>query len=450
MRLLSARAYLFEGRSYYNQGRPQKPSPRSMKARRAVRGRAAIAPAKRRRSTAWPPCVSDREDIARGREDVRGVAGGERIDRRSPRRVVGAQQPRHPAQGSRRVDEARKTHERSLALRREIADRNWIAISLNNIGVVLFEQDQFREASKYYKESLAAGARARRQAQPGPRPAQPRDCRARSRQSRGGTQGDRGIARDARGDWRQARADHGPRRARHEPAGTGRTGAAPGRTRKRRSRSRVETKLVPGEAQGHYPARRDCARRRRLRGSPPPARTRAASCGTTMKETRTIVESQVALANVALEEGRLDDAGAHASRASSNHSAGARTPMLAAAKLIAARDPAGSQRRRRAPNGSSPAVRAQARQTERISLRSQLALVEAAADIIRGQTEARQDAARRPARRVSSARACRSPSSNGGCCACGSIVETPRALEKRRTRPRRWAGREPRQGAPVR
>ena len=52
------------------------------------------------------------------------------------------------------LDEARAMHERALALRREIGDRNWTAISLNNIGVVLFEQDHMREAARYYTESV--------------------------------------------------------------------------------------------------------------------------------------------------------------------------------------------------------------------------------------------------------------------------------------------------------
>ncbi len=54
-----------------------------------------------------------------------------------------------------RLAEARQVHERALALRREIGDRNWTAVSLSNIGVVLFEQDRLPEAADYYRQSLA-------------------------------------------------------------------------------------------------------------------------------------------------------------------------------------------------------------------------------------------------------------------------------------------------------
>jgi ATP/maltotriose-dependent transcriptional regulator MalT len=146
----------------------------------------------------------------------------------------------------------------------------------------------------------------------------------------------------------------------------------------------IETKLVAGESQGHYQLGEialvagDFAEARRQH-------EQALKLRTTIKETRTIIESQVALANLALEEGRLDDAERMLVRVEQTLG-GARTPMLAAAKLIAARiclarnDAEGAERQ-------LASVRPQARQTERISLRSQLALVEAHADIIRGQTE---------------------------------------------------------------
>ena len=53
-----------------------------------------------------------------------------------------------------RFSEAAAMHEQALSLRREIGDRAGAALSLNGIGVVLFEQDRFSEAAQRYEESL--------------------------------------------------------------------------------------------------------------------------------------------------------------------------------------------------------------------------------------------------------------------------------------------------------
>ena len=274
-------------------------------------------------------------------------------------------------------------HERSLALRREIADRNWIAISLNNIGVVLFEQDRFREASKYYKESLELAREL------GDKRSQVRALHNLAIVER--ETGNLAAARKEIEESLVMRAEMGDKRG--QIAGRVELGMnllALGELARARQNQEeaiklsVETKLVPGEAQGHYQLGEialvagDFAEARRQH-------EQALKLRTTLKETRTIIESQVALANLALEEGRLDDAERMVARVEQSLG-GARTPMLAAAKLIAARirlarnDPDGAERQ-------LAGVRPQARQTERISLRSQLALVEAHADIIRGQIE---------------------------------------------------------------
>jgi tetratricopeptide (TPR) repeat protein/TolB-like protein len=50
---------------------------------------------------------------------------------------------------------ARKVHEQVLALRREIGDRNGAAVSLSNLGVVFFEQGDLTAAKRMYENSLS-------------------------------------------------------------------------------------------------------------------------------------------------------------------------------------------------------------------------------------------------------------------------------------------------------
>ena len=344
-----------------------------------------------------------------------------------------------------KYDEARKAHERSLALRREIADRNWIAISLNNIGVVLFEQDQFREASKYYKESLDLAREL------GDKRSQVRALHNLAIVER--EAGNLAAARKEIEESLVMRTEIGDKRgqiaARVE---LGMNLLALGELARARQNQEeaiklsVETKLVPGEAQGHYQLG-DIAL---VAGDFAEARKQhehALRLRTALKETRTIVESEVALANIALEEGRLDDAERMVARVEQTLG-GDRTPMLAAAKLIAARvrlarnDADGAERQ-------LAGVRAQARQTERISLRSQFTLVEAQLNILRGQAGSGPGAARWPARGISphrhADRRLRTPP--------GAIADRSR----RRGGPRkgcacqgRGADRQPRQGALLR
>jgi ATP/maltotriose-dependent transcriptional regulator MalT len=112
---------------------------------------------------------------------------------------------------------------------------------------------------------------------------------------------------------------------------------------------------------------------------------RAMAVRTALKEERTILESQAALANIALEEGRVGDAeklAAAVERALKN----SQSPLLAVARLLNARvrlarnDPDGAERQ-------LAGSRTHAGRTERISLRSEYRLVEAEISIARGQIE---------------------------------------------------------------
>ena len=274
MRLLSARAYLFEGRGYFNQGKITEAEPALEKARElfaAGGDKSGEAAALNSLATV----MSDRDDATLGQKMYEeslaaSTSIGDRRGMSSALNNLGIL-----LKDSGKYDEARKAHERSLALRREIADRNWIAISLNNIGVVLFEQDQFREASKYYKESLDLAREL------GDKRSQVRALHnlAIVEREAGNLAAARKeieeslVMRD--GDWRQTRADRSPRRARHEPAGTRRTGprpAEPGRGDQTLGRDQAGARRGARalSARGH------CAGGRRLCGSTQAARTRAA------------------------------------------------------------------------------------------------------------------------------------------------------------------------------
>ena len=118
---------------------------------------------RRRRQRAEQPrhrALDDRADITRPK---RSTSSRWRPARRLA--IGAACRPRSTTWGScsrsqRALAEARRLHERSLALRREIGDRNWTAMSLSNIGVVLFEQDRLNEAAKYYRSRWRSPARS--------------------------------------------------------------------------------------------------------------------------------------------------------------------------------------------------------------------------------------------------------------------------------------------------
>ncbi len=206
----------------------------------------------------------------------------------------------------RRFAEARQLHERALAIRRETADQVGVAQSLGNIGVVLFEQDQLRDASAYYKQSLAIA----------------RDIDDRRGQVRAlhnmaiidRMLGNLAAARAAYEESLQTRARLGDRR------GTvmgrvelGMVQLAQGEIEQARKTQESalalarEIPLKPGEAQALFQlgeialASGDLAAARRHHED-------ALAIRVGMKETRTVLESRVAIAVLSLEEGRAADA----------------------------------------------------------------------------------------------------------------------------------------------
>lgn len=148
-----ARARLAQGRSHYSQGRLKEalvPLEAARSAFVTAGDRAGLASA----ISALGTVHSDLGDTALSeRLYLESLALSEATgDRRGMSAVLNNYGIALKNQG--RLEEARTTHERALALRREIGDRNWTAISLNNIGVVLFEQDRLREAARYYTEAV--------------------------------------------------------------------------------------------------------------------------------------------------------------------------------------------------------------------------------------------------------------------------------------------------------
>ena len=366
--------------------------------------------------------VSDRDDVTPGREDVRGVAGRQHRDRRSPRHVGRAQQPRHPAQGSAASSTRPATaHERSLALRREIADRNWIAISLSNIGVVLFEQDQLREAS----DVLQGVARSAREL--GDKRSQVRALHNLAIVER--EAGNLAAARKQIEESLVMRAEIGDKRgqiaARVELGmillalgELARARAEPGRGDQTLGRNQ------DGARRGAraLPARRNCAGGRATlprRASSTNTRWR---CARQMKETRTIVESEVALANLALEEGRLDDAERLVARRRENP--GRRQDADAGGgEVDRCPRPPGSQRRRR--RRTAARRRPRPGQADRAHQPAQ----PVHAGRVAAQYPARPSRKRPACNSMACARnfaapACCSPSSNAAWCDCGSIAAT--------------------------
>jgi serine/threonine protein kinase/tetratricopeptide (TPR) repeat protein/TolB-like protein len=382
MRLLSARAYLFEGRGYFNQGKITEAEAALEKARElfaAGGDRSGVASALNSLATV----LSDRDDSTLSQKMYEeSLAASESIgDRRGASAALNNLGILLKDMG--KYEEARRAHERALALRREIADRNWIAISLNNIGVVLFEQDQFREASKYYKESLELAREL------GDKRSQVRALHNLAVVER--ESGNLAAARKEIEESLVMRTELGDKRgqvAAHVELGI--SLLAQGELARARQAQEeaiklsIETKLLPGEAQGRYQLGEialvagDLAESRKHH-------EQALAMRTKLNEPRTIAESEAALATLALEEGRIDEALQRAARVEKALS-GSPAPMLAVARLINARvriarnDVTGAEQQLAASRGH-------AARTERISLRSQFTLVEAQLNILRGQPE---------------------------------------------------------------
>jgi serine/threonine protein kinase/tetratricopeptide (TPR) repeat protein/TolB-like protein len=382
MGLLSARAYLLEGRSLWNQGQTAEAEPALAKARElfaAGGDRAGEATALNSLATV----VWDTEGLMPGmRMYEASLAASESIgDRRGMSSSLNNMGILLKDLG--RLDEARETHERALALRREIADRNWIAISLSNIGVVLFEQDRFGEAATYYKESLAIAREL------GDKRGQIRALHNLAVVER--EMGHLAEARNLVDESLAMRVEIGDKRGQisgHVELGSilmaqGELAAA------RQSYEQVialavETKMGQGESQGRYLLGEIAL----LAGDFAEARgqhTQALDLRKSLNETRTMAESQVALATLALEEGNLDEAERLAAVAE-DALRGSGRPLAAAVNLLNARlrlargDPAGAER-------ELAAARTLAASTERIDLRSRYVLIEAQVAIRRGDLD---------------------------------------------------------------
>jgi tetratricopeptide (TPR) repeat protein len=153
-RLLLAQARLAEGGSYFNQGQPG-PAEKSLEAARRIFIEVGDKAGAASTLNSMAVVLGDQQDLAR----VRGLyeealAMSEQIgDRRGMSSALNNLGIDFKDQ--RRFAEALDAHRRALALRREIGDRNWTAVSLSNIGVVMFEEDRLREAATYYRDSLA-------------------------------------------------------------------------------------------------------------------------------------------------------------------------------------------------------------------------------------------------------------------------------------------------------
>jgi serine/threonine protein kinase/tetratricopeptide (TPR) repeat protein len=382
-KLFVARARLFEGRCYFNQGEPQK-AERSLDTARQLfldaGDRAGAASALNNLGSV----LADQQDITRAqRMYEQSLATSEEIgERRGMSSALNNLGILLKDEGQ--LAAARAAHERSLAIRREIGDRNWTAVSLSNIGVVLFEEDRLREATTYYKESLAIT-----------REIGDKRGMVRALHNLAIVERETGQSAEARAGLEESlavRAEIGDKRG--QVIGNVELGmvllqqAEIGAARKRQEdaiRLAGEVRLKPGEAQARYQlgeialAAGDLAESRRQH-------EQALALRREMKEIRTILESQMALAIVALEEGRAieaEDGAQSVIRALGQATAPLRVTgeLVTARARLALHDVAGATR-------ALSTARTLAKQTERASLRSGLARVEAEVDAAAGRSDA--------------------------------------------------------------
>jgi Tfp pilus assembly protein PilF len=281
----------------------------------------------------------------------------------------------------RRYADAMQAHQRALALRREIGDRNWTAVSLSNIGVVLFEQDKLNDATAYYRESLAIA-----------REIGDKRGQVRALHNLAVVERETGNLRSARAAYEESiatRAEIGDKRGggigRIE---LGRVLLAQGdidaaRTVEEEARRLfVETQLRPGEAQAHYQLGAIAV----VIGDLPAARRHhqeALTIRRDMGETRTVLESEAALAELAFHEGRIADAEREAMRLAGVLEAEA-GPLRIAMEVLAAR----ARLARGDIAGASAAVATAsrlARGTERVDTRLAVTMAQAQLDAARGR-----------------------------------------------------------------
>ena len=288
----------------------------------------------------------------------------------------------------RRFDEARQAHERALAVRREIADRNGISASLNNIGVVLFEQDRFGEAAKYDKESLLLS-----------RELKDRRSEVRALHNLAIVDRELGNLASARSGYEASipvRAELGDKRGgvmgRVE---LGMVLLAQGelelsrKTEDEAVRLAREIGLKPGEAQALF----QLGEIARAAGDLIQARKHheeALWIRRNISETRTIFESRLAVAGLALDEGRAGEAERQARELLSELGAEPQGALQAEIHILIARSRLAIGDERGADLALTAARRLSA-STERIEVRRSLTMAEAELDTARGhRDQARQ------------------------------------------------------------
>ncbi|HEY7289745.1 MAG TPA: tetratricopeptide repeat protein [Vicinamibacterales bacterium] len=382
-RELLGRARLLEGRGYYNQGQLALAEQSLERARQLfvdVGDRASAATT----LNTLAAVLGDEQDITRAeRMQQESLAVSEEIgDRRSMSSALN--NLGIFLKDQRRFDEARQAHERALALRREIGDQNWTAVSLSNIGVVLFEQDRYPEALKYYNDSLAICR------QIGDRRGEVRALHNIAIVQR--QMGQLDAARAGYNESLAIRTELGDKRG--EVMGRVELGAVllaqaevvlAKQTEQLAATRAREIRLRPGEAQALYQlgeialAAGDLAEARRLHEE-------ALAIRTELKETRTILESRLALASLTLEDGSAEEAGRAAAQLADEvgNSPGdaLRLPVkiLVARSDVARRDTAGARRALDEARGLSQA-------TQRVDEHYALALAEAELDLAVGQSQ---------------------------------------------------------------
>jgi tetratricopeptide (TPR) repeat protein len=382
-RFVLARARLLEGRSLFNRGQAgpaQQALDQAQQVFLEVGDRANAAAA----LNSLAVVLADQQDLPRSERMYRlALSTAEEI---GDRRTMSAALNNLGIllKDERRFDEARQIHERALVVRREIADQVAIALSLSNIGVVLFEQDRLREAGTYYRQSLAIV----------------REIDDRRGQVR--ALHNMAIIERELGNLASARAAFEESLATREKLGD-RRGMVLGRVelgtvqllqgqidRARRTEDGAvglarEIPMKQGEGYALYRlgdiafAAGDLAAARRFH-------EQALTIRREMKETRTVLESRLALSTIALEEGRTADAMSDARQVESELGGGSDqqtrigVAVLLARAHLALGDAAAASR-------ALETVRAIAEKTEQIEPRELFVLADAQGDAAQGRTD---------------------------------------------------------------
>jgi serine/threonine protein kinase/tetratricopeptide (TPR) repeat protein len=380
-KLLVARARLYEGRSYFNQGQPDQ-AQKTLEIARGLFVEAGDRSGAASALNSLAVVLNDQQDIQRAQKMYEeSLAASEEIgDRRGMSATLNNLGILFKDQ--RRYDEALRAHERSLALRREVGDQTWIATSLSNIGVVYFEQDRVREAGSYYEQSLALSREI------GDKRGQVRALHNLAIVER--EAGNLAAARAGFEESLATRAEIGDKRGqaigRAELGGVllaqGEIDAA-----KRAEEEAIglarQTRLKPAEAQALSELGEIALAAGDLKSSRD-FHEQALALRREMNEARTIDESEVALATLALEEGRSSDAEREAARLDRSL-AGEPGPLRILVELILAR----AQLARHGVDAAGrwlAGAQKLAEKTERVDVRRALTMVEAEADAAQGRT----------------------------------------------------------------